>query len=187
MATRKTKQRRVASRGSRHRRTARRRRERAGAKTPGAPSKHFRGWVRGKTIPGTAGPAFGTSGLHGIQPLSLFDPGSGMQRLEAREVASDARVAAAPPAVRVVRSPKVYPARNAYKHYGMEADVLAEALNTLKLGKKQTSGSKAKKKGKKKPASRKSKGKGKQYGDPMNMDAMSLALASLEDKSRGTK
>jgi len=67
--------------------------------------------------------------------------------------------------------------------------MLTDALKTLRI-RKQTSRSKAKKKEGKKPASRKSKGKGKKapssrkhHGDPMDMDALRLALASLEDKS----
>ena len=176
MVSRKTQRKRVRSKPRRTIR--RRRRERAGAKTPGAPSKKFRGWVRGATIQGSAGPAFGSSGQHSIQPLSLFDPGMMAELLESREVA-------APAAVRVVRSPKVYPARNAYgKLYGTEADMLAEALKTLKLGKKQTRGSKAKKKEGKKPASRKPKASSrKQSRTTMDMDALRKALASLESKS----
>ena len=133
-------------------------------------------------MPGSAGPAFGSSGQHSIQPLSLFDPGMIAQRLEAREVASDIKRVS--PEIRVARvcKPRRTHARIAW-NYGTEADMLAEALKTLKLGKKQTRGSKAKKKEGKKPASRKQKASSrKQSRTTMDMDALRKALASLESK-----
>ena len=147
-------------------------------------------------MPGSAGPAFGSSGQHSIQPLSLFDPGMIAQRLEAREVASDIKRVS--PEIRVARvcKPRRTHARIAW-NYGTEADMLAEALKTLKLG-KTPSRSKAMKKEGKKPASRKAKGKSKmkakktsdsrkKQSNTMDMDALRKALASLESKPGGTK